>query len=50
MLAYVKDSEMHVLDLVHNESKQLTFGAQESTVVSFNLLVSLQCYKFETKI
>ncbi|XP_050237455.1 uncharacterized protein LOC126687117 [Mercurialis annua] len=32
LLAYVKDSELHVLNLLCNESKQLTFGAQGSTV------------------
>ncbi|XP_050387775.1 uncharacterized protein LOC126804055 isoform X2 [Argentina anserina] len=28
MLGYVKDSELHVLNLLYNESKQLTFGAR----------------------
>ncbi|XP_015573216.2 dipeptidyl aminopeptidase 4 isoform X1 [Ricinus communis] len=32
MLAYVKDSELHVLNLLYNESKQLTFGSQGNTV------------------
>ncbi|KAG8663151.1 hypothetical protein MANES_01G183000v8 [Manihot esculenta] len=32
MLAYVKDSELHVLNLLHNESKQLTHGAQGNVV------------------
>lgn len=35
MLAYVKDSELHVLDLLSNESKQLTSGADGNTIVSF---------------
>ncbi|KAM7273057.1 hypothetical protein ACFE04_027721 [Oxalis oulophora] len=32
MLAYVKASELHVLDLVYNISRQLTFGADENKV------------------
>ncbi|XP_011014333.1 PREDICTED: dipeptidyl peptidase 9-like isoform X2 [Populus euphratica] len=32
MLAYIRDSELHVLNLLHNESKQLTHGAQGNTV------------------
>ncbi|KAM7468997.1 hypothetical protein LguiA_007180 [Lonicera macranthoides] len=32
MLAYVKDSELHVLDLLSNESKQLTSGADGNTI------------------
>lgn len=30
MLAYVKDSELHVLNLLYNQGKQLTFGAKGS--------------------
>lgn len=30
MLAYVRDSELHVLNLLSNESKQLTHGAKEN--------------------
>lgn len=36
MLAYVKDSELHVLNLLYNEPKQLTHGAQGNVVVGFN--------------
>ncbi|KAL9372131.1 hypothetical protein Peur_034375 [Populus x canadensis] len=32
MLAYIRDSELHVLNLLYNESKQLTHGAQGYTV------------------
>ncbi|KDP43640.1 hypothetical protein JCGZ_22954 [Jatropha curcas] len=32
MLAYVKDNELHVLNLLYNESKQLTYGAQGNTL------------------
>ncbi|KAJ9146549.1 hypothetical protein P3X46_028798 [Hevea brasiliensis] len=32
MLAYVKDSELHVLNLLYNEPKQLTHGAQGNVV------------------
>ncbi|XP_011006352.1 PREDICTED: dipeptidyl peptidase 9-like [Populus euphratica] len=32
MLAYVRDSELHVLNFLFNESKQLTHGAQGNTV------------------
>ncbi|KAJ6887889.1 dipeptidyl aminopeptidase 4-like isoform X1 [Populus alba x Populus x berolinensis] len=32
MLAYIRDSELHVLNLLYNESKQLTHGAQGNTV------------------
>lgn len=35
MLAYVRDSELHVLYLMYNESKQLTFGAEGSALVIF---------------
>lgn len=41
MLAYVRDSELHVLNFLFNESKQLTHGAQGNTMVSFKLLVSV---------
>ncbi|KAM7504870.1 hypothetical protein LguiB_003774 [Lonicera macranthoides] len=34
MLAYVKDSKLHVLDLLCNKSKQLTSGADRSTIKS----------------
>lgn len=36
MLAYVKDSELHVLNLLYNQGKQLTFGAKGSLLVSSN--------------
>ena len=39
MLAYIRDSELHVLNFLDNKSKQLTHGAQGNTVVSFQLLV-----------
>ncbi|PON96819.1 Dipeptidylpeptidase [Trema orientale] len=32
MLAYVRDSELHVLNLLNNESKQLTHGAEGSAL------------------
>ncbi|KAJ6976693.1 dipeptidyl aminopeptidase 4-like isoform X2 [Populus alba x Populus x berolinensis] len=32
MLAYIRESELHVLNLLYNESKQLTHGAQGNTV------------------
>lgn len=34
MIAYVKDYELHVLNLLSNESKQLTYGAKENVLVS----------------
>lgn len=34
MLAYVRDHELHVLNLFTNESKQLTHGAKENGLVS----------------
>lgn len=34
MLGYVKDSELHVLTLSNNESRQLTFGARGDVLVS----------------
>ena len=34
MLGYVKDSELHVMNLLYNESKQLTFGARGDVLVS----------------
>lgn len=37
MLAYVRDSELHVLNLLYNDSKQLTNGASGDTLVSFTL-------------
>lgn len=33
MVAYVRDWELHVLDLMHNESIQLTYGANGNTLV-----------------
>ncbi|KAL7230007.1 hypothetical protein ACSBR2_008536 [Camellia fascicularis] len=33
MLAYVKNYELHVLNLLYNESKQLTFGADGNVLV-----------------
>lgn len=35
MLAYVRDNELHVLNLFSNESNQLTFGADGNVTVSF---------------
>ncbi|XP_051138356.1 uncharacterized protein LOC127256397 [Andrographis paniculata] len=32
MLAYVRDNELHVLNLLNNVSKQLTFGAKEGAI------------------
>ncbi|KAL7108251.1 hypothetical protein ACP275_06G102300 [Erythranthe tilingii] len=32
MLAYVMNNELHVLNLLHNKSKQLTLGADENSV------------------
>lgn len=34
MLAYVRDCELHVLNLLSNESKQLTHGAEGNGLVS----------------
>ena len=34
MLAYVRDNELHVSNLLYNVSKQLTMGANDSTIVS----------------
>lgn len=34
MLAYVRDFELHVMNLLSNESKQLTHGAMENGFVS----------------
>nr|DAD41914.1 TPA_asm: hypothetical protein HUJ06_016237 [Nelumbo nucifera] len=39
MLAYVRDNELHVLDLLYSEPKQLTYGAKENFLVSFIFLV-----------
>ncbi|KAE9464731.1 hypothetical protein C3L33_03352, partial [Rhododendron williamsianum] len=36
MLAYVRDYELHVLNLLCNESKQLTFGADDNVLVRFS--------------
>lgn len=36
MLAYVRDYELHVLNLLCNKSKQLTFGADDNVLVSFS--------------
>ena len=33
MVAYVRDSELHVLNLLNNESKQLTYGANGNSLV-----------------
>jgi dipeptidyl-peptidase-4 len=33
MVAYVRDSELHVLNLLYNESKQLTYGANGNSLV-----------------
>lgn len=33
LLAYVKDSELHVLNLLKNQTQQLTNGANGSTLV-----------------
>lgn len=33
-LAYVRDSELHVSNLLYNTSKQLTVGANENAIVS----------------
>lgn len=41
MLAYVRDCELHVLNLLSNESKQLTHGAKEHGLVSSTLGCSL---------
>lgn len=35
MIAYVRDFELHVLNLLFNEVRQLTFGAKGNTLVSF---------------
>jgi dipeptidyl-peptidase-4 len=34
MLAYLRDYELYVMNLLSNESKQLTHGAKENVVVS----------------
>lgn len=34
MLAYIRDYELHVLNLLYNEQRQLTYGANGNTVVS----------------
>lgn len=34
MLAYVRDNELHVSNLLYNVSKQLTVGANDNTIVS----------------
>lgn len=34
MIAYVRDNELHVMNLLSNEQKQLTHGANGNTVVS----------------
>lgn len=36
MIAYVKDDELHVLDLSSGESKQLTVGARGNRKVIFS--------------
>lgn len=40
MIAYVRDYELHVLNLLTNEQRQLTHGANGNTVVIFNLPIS----------
>lgn len=37
MLAYIRNHDLHVLDILLNESKQITFGADGITSVSVNL-------------
>ena len=39
MLSYVRDGELQVLDLLYNESKQLTHGASGDSLVSFTQVV-----------
>ena len=34
MLAYIRDYELHVLNLLYNEQRQLTYGANGNIVVS----------------
>ena len=36
MIAYVQDCELFVLNLLSNESKQLTYGAKENSLVSLH--------------
>lgn len=36
MIAYVRDNELHVMNLLSNEQKQLTHGAKGDTMVSSN--------------
>ena len=35
MVAYIRDYELHVLNLLYNEQRQLTYGANGNIVVSF---------------
>lgn len=50
MLAYVRDHELHVLDLLQNESKQITSGADGNTSVSvhFCIVVELGFHSFHS--
>lgn len=34
MLAFVRDHELHVFDILYNKEKQLTYGAKGCTLVS----------------
>lgn len=43
LLAYVRDSELHVLNLLKNQTQQLTTGANGSTLVSKALLLDCSC-------
>lgn len=49
MIAFVRDCELHVLNLLINEQRQLTHGANGNTVVSANLSViargNICCFK-----
>ena len=41
MLAYVRDHELHVINLSDNEARQLTFGANGNTLVSLYFPLSM---------
>lgn len=43
LLAYVRESELHVLNLLKNQTQQLTNGANGSTLVSKALLLDCSC-------
>lgn len=46
MIAYVRDCELHVVNMYHDGIKQLTHGAKENGLVSFSGWVNISCLRF----